>query len=57
MEYSSSYISLRTPHINKPIVFTGSMISINEENTDALINLENALKISQQDLLGTLILF
>lgn len=49
MGYSCSAISFAIENLGKPIIFTGSQVSYGMIGTDAIINLENALRIIADD--------
>nr|5B74_A Chain A, L-asparaginase [Pyrococcus furiosus DSM 3638]5CBP_A Chain A, L-asparaginase [Pyrococcus furiosus DSM 3638] len=57
LAYTSSMISfmLRNPPI--PIVFTGSMIPATEENSDAPLNLQTAIKFATSGIRGVYVAF
>lgn len=57
LEFTASYLSLIFPDLFKNITLTWSMISVNEEGSDALSNLLKSLVISQQDFVGTSVVF
>ncbi len=46
MAYSSSVISFFLENVSKPIVFTGSQLSVFEEGSDGVDNLLNAIRVA-----------
>ena len=49
MGYTCSAISFAIENLGKPIIFTGSQVSYGMIGTDAIMNLENALRIIADD--------
>lgn len=59
MGYSTAAVSYALGNLGKPIVFTGSQVSYNILGTDAVVNLENALRVitEQEQLIGVFLIF
>ena len=48
MAYSASALSFALKGLTKPVIFTGSQVPLSEPNNDALSNIIDALKLTQQ---------
>lgn len=59
MGYSTAAVSYALGNLGKPIVFTGSQVSYNILGTDAVVNLENTLRVitEQEQLIGVFLIF
>ena len=59
MGYSSAAVSFALPNLGKPVVFTGAQVAYGQIGTDAVINLENALRFIEQvrDARGVFVVF
>jgi len=57
MGYSAAAISYMLQNLNKPVVFTGSQIPLNQEGTDAKRNLEDAFRVASSNLAEVVICF
>ncbi len=51
MQYSSSALSFALKNILKPVVFTGSVFSIQEPNSDAKMNFIDSVRVASSDLI------
>lgn len=49
MGYTCSAVSFAIENLGKPIIFTGSQVSYGKIGTDAIMNLENALRVIADD--------
>lgn len=49
MGYTCSAVSFAIENVGKPIIFTGSQVSYGVAGTDAVINLENVLRVIADD--------
>lgn len=52
MAYSASGLSFLLENLDKPVIFTGSQLPINDPRTDAINNLSNALHLAAADAFG-----
>ncbi|MFV0431289.1 MAG: asparaginase [Alphaproteobacteria bacterium] len=57
MAYSASLLNYMLKNLSKPVIFTGSQISISEENSDAPQNLQDAFIAAISDISGVFIAF
>jgi len=57
MAFTSAMLSFMLKNLNKPVVFTGSQLSIDEPNTDAKKNLVDAVKTAVAGYPGAYIVF
>lgn len=57
MSYTSSMLSLMLGPVNKPVIITGSMKSIIEEGTDAIVNIMDSITAATSDIEGVYVVF
>lgn len=57
MAYTAAALSYMLQNIEKPVVLTGSQISIEAENTDAKRNLSEAIQFACENILGVFVAF
>lgn len=57
MAYTTAMMSFMIQNIDKPVVFTGSQIPINEEGSDGVKNLLYSFKTAMSDIKGVCIVF
>lgn len=57
MAYTSSMLSFMLQNLNKPVILTGSQLSITETGTDAIINLKDAINFVLSEAKGVFVVF
>ena len=57
LAYTASMLSFMIKNLNKPIVFTGSMLPITENESDAPRNIRTAIKFAMEDVAGVFVAF
>lgn len=57
MAYTTAMMSFMIQNIDKPVVFTGSQVPINEKGSDGVQNLLNSFKTAMSDIKGVCLVF